>query len=148
MQHYETIRELIDRVRARWRALCALRAVVRGALIAAAIVGAAVVAARWTMGAPVALIVLAGLAGTLALAAIAICLWPLRRAPKDSTVARYIEERAPSLDDRLVTAVDVARNQTAAALAGLMLADAARRTAGGGRAGARPRALQRARPGA
>src|SRR2546425_549141 len=59
MQHYAQIRELIDRVRARWRALCALQAVVRGALMMALVFGIAVVAARWTVGAPVALMALA-----------------------------------------------------------------------------------------
>ena len=59
MQHYDQIRELIDRVRARWRALCALRAVVRGALSRRRIIGAAVLASRWTTGAPVALMLLA-----------------------------------------------------------------------------------------
>src|SRR5712692_1132446 len=105
MQHYTQIRELIDRVRARWRALCALQAVVRGALMTALIVGIAVVAARWTVGAPVVLMTLAGITLALAVGAVAACTWPLRRVPQDGAVARYIEERAPSLDDRLVSAV-------------------------------------------
>ena len=50
MQHYSQIQELIVRVRARWRALSALHAVVRGALIAAVVVGAFAFAARWTQG--------------------------------------------------------------------------------------------------
>src|SRR5437773_656248 len=129
MHHYSEIRELIDRVRARWRALCALQAVVRGALIAAAIVGVAVVASRWTAGAPVLLMMLAAIALALALGAVAIVVWPLRRVPQDGAVARYIEERAPSLDDRLVSAVDVARSSAAPGLADVMMADAARRTA-------------------
>src|SRR5216683_2388379 len=129
MQHYSEIRELIDRVRARWRALCALQAVVRGALMAAAIVGIAVVAARWTVGAPAVLMTLAAIALALAAGALAISAWPLRRVPKDGAVARYIEERTPSLDDRLVSAVDVAAGRTAPGLADAMMADAARRTA-------------------
>ena len=51
MQHYSQIQELIVRVRARWRVLSALHAVVRGALIAAVVVGAFAFAARWTHGA-------------------------------------------------------------------------------------------------
>ena len=129
MQHYETIRELIDRVRARWRALCAMRAFVRGALIASAIIGIAVLASRWTTGAPVMLILLATAALLTAAAALIWCLAPLRRVPADGTVARYIEERTPSLDDRLVTAVDVAHSNSTPALAEPMLADTARRTA-------------------
>src|SRR6185295_670898 len=107
MQHYEAIRELIDRVRVRWRALVALRALVRGALIAAVVIGLAVVAARWTAGAPAVLMLIAAAAVLMAVAALTWCLAPLRRVPADGKVARYIEERTPSLDDRLVTAVDV-----------------------------------------
>src|SRR5262249_18148090 len=65
---------------------------------------------------------------------LAICLWPLRRAPQDANVARFIEERAPSLDDRLVSAVDVVQAKSAdgkstmPALADAMLADAAHRS--------------------
>src|SRR5262249_24106023 len=129
MQHYSEIRQLLDRVRARWRALCALNAVMRGALIAAAVVAAAAIASRWTAGAPLLLVALAGVAVFAAMAALTICLWPLRRAPHDTKVARFIEERAPSLDDRLVSAVDVAQgNRTAPALADAMIADAARPT--------------------
>src|SRR5882762_7312696 len=129
MHHYSEIRELIDRVRTRWRALCAFRAVVRGALMAAAIVGIAVVAARWTAGAPAVLVTLAAIALTLAVGAVAMSAWPLRRVPRDGAVARYIEERAPSLDDRLVSAVDITAGRTAPGLADAMMADAARRAA-------------------
>src|SRR5438874_1500555 len=129
MNHYSAIRELIDRVRARWRALCAFQAMVRGALMVAAIVGIAVVAARWTAGAPAVLMTLAAIALTLAVGAAAVSAWPLRRVPQDGAVARYIEERAPSLDDRLVSAVDVAARRAAPGLADAMMADAARRTA-------------------
>src|SRR6266403_329165 len=91
MHHYEPIRELIDRVRGRWRALCALEALLRGTLVAA----------RWTTGAPVVLMVMAAAALILAVGALTWCMAPLRRVPRDGKVARYIEERAPSLDDRL-----------------------------------------------
>ena len=56
----------------------------------------------------------------LALAGIVRALWPARRVPTDAQVARFIEEREPSLDDRLVSAVDVvsaARAGAAPALA-------------------------------
>src|SRR5437868_14184575 len=109
MEHYSEIRELIDRVRARWRALCALHALMRGTLIAAAVLALAVLGSRWTAGAPLLLIVLAAAGSLAAVAAVTVCLWPLRRAPHDAKVARFIEERAPSLDDRLVSAVDVAQ---------------------------------------
>src|SRR5258708_7161220 len=114
MQYYEPIRELIDRVRGRWRALCALEAVLRGTLVAAFIIAIALVAARWTAGAPVVLMVVAAAALVLAVGALTWCMAPLRRVPRDSKVARYIEERAPSLDDRLVTAVDVVEHAKSA----------------------------------
>jgi len=129
MQHYETIRELIDRVRGRWRALCAMRAFVRGALIAAAALGLAVLASRWTIGAPVVLMLVAAAAVVTAVAALTWYLAPLRHVPADGKVARYIEERTPSLDDRLVTAVEIAHSDRAPGLAEMMLADMARRTA-------------------
>ena len=127
-ENAELIRGLLNRVRARWRALVALRAFVRGALIAAVVVGAALIATRWTDGAPVALMAVAASAALLAAGALAWCLAPLRRAPADSQVARFIEERAPSLGDRLVTAVDVSEAADPPALAGMMIADAARRS--------------------
>ena len=57
------------------------------------------------------------------------CLAPLRRVPGDGQVARFIEERSSSLGDRLVTAVDVAHAPNPPALADMMIADAARRSA-------------------
>ena len=124
------IRELIDRVRARWRALRALRGDrPRRARRRRRSLGVALVAARWTTGAPV---------RCWCSRSRPRCCWPRRRSagrsrrcaasPADGQVARFIEERAPSLDDRLVSAVDVAdrrRDVGAPALAEPMLADAA-----------------------
>jgi hypothetical protein len=129
MQEQADIRHLIDRVRRRWRTLVALHAWVRGALIAALAVGAALVATRWTTAAPVALMTVAAAAALLAGGALVWSLLPLRRVPADSQVARYIAERAPALGDRLVTAVDVSQSPNPPALAGMMIADAARRSA-------------------
>ena len=141
MQHYEPIRELLDRVRARWRALCALQALVRGALIAAAVLGVAVLASRWTTGAPVVLMLLAAAALLLAAGALTWCLAPLRRVPADGKVARFIEERTPSLDDRLVTAVDVAQRRTTRPA--LAAHDARRRRARGRRTSTSTRSCRR-----
>src|SRR3954471_11813703 len=127
MPNYDEIRQLLNRVRARWRTLVALQAIVRGALIAAAILGTALIASRWIGGAPVALMALAAAAAALAAGALVWCLIPLRRVPEDKQVARYVEERAPSLGDSLATAVDVAQAERRPALAEMMIADAARR---------------------
>ena len=53
-------------------------------------------------------------------------LWPVRQCPSDKQVARFIEEREPSLDDRLVSAVDVAES-TRSGSAPVWPADDARR---------------------
>ncbi|HMJ86212.1 MAG TPA: DUF4175 family protein [Vicinamibacterales bacterium] len=124
----EAVRELIDRVRKRWRAQRLFEATVRGALAASAAVGVALVAARWSTGAPGLLAFVVAVALLLAAAALGRAFWPLRRSPGDIQVARFIEERAPALEDRLVSAVDVANPTHATPLfADLMLADAGRR---------------------
>src|SRR5438552_2278481 len=128
--NYETIRELIQRVRARWRTLSLFHATVRGALAAAAVLGAALLVARWADRAPIALAAIGVVACALAIGAIVRAVVPLRHVPSDLRVARFIEERAPSLDDRLVTAVDVVtsgRHTASPAIADPMLADAAAR---------------------
>src|SRR5204862_6955228 len=102
---------------------------VRAALVASAVIGVALLLSRWTTGAPAALVVLAADALLAMLGVIGWAAAPLRRAPGDAQVARFIEERSPALDDRLVTAVDVAggRSATPPALAGPLVADAATR---------------------
>src|SRR4051794_41875120 len=97
------ISSLLDHVRARWRALVALRAFVRGGLIAAALVGIALVATNWTAGAPGALIALASFAVAAAAGALAWFLVPLRRAPAAKQNAPFVEERAPPPDHRPLT---------------------------------------------
>src|SRR4051812_50178887 len=109
MQPYGQIRQLIDRVRARWRALVALQALVRGALIAALIVGVALVASRWTAGAPVLLMTLVGGAALLAAGAVVWCLAPLRRGPPGKQGGRHVGGRGPALGARPGAARGVAR---------------------------------------
>jgi hypothetical protein len=127
----DAVRELIDRVRKRWRAQRLFEATVRGALAASAAIGVALVAARWSTGAPGLLAFALAAALLLAAAALGRAFWPLRRSPGDIQVARFIEERAPTLEDRLVSAVDVANptlaTPAAPLFADLMLADAGRR---------------------
>jgi hypothetical protein len=130
-QQYEAIRALLANVRARWRRLTLLHGVVRAALAASVTLGVLFVLTRWTNGAP-------GLLAALGLAALAAALagvvWGFRsthQAPSDRQIARFIEEQVPSLDDRLVTAVDAAHPDAAdrPALADSMIADAARASA-------------------
>jgi hypothetical protein len=127
MSHRQDILALIERVRRRWRAARLFEAVVRTALSVTLIIGIVAIASRWTSGSPVALAA-AGVAALLLIGAGAI--WaalPLRARPTDRQVARFIEEREPSLDDRLVSAVDLTDHAAPAGLAQAMLADAARR---------------------
>jgi len=125
----EAVRELIDRVRKRWRAQRLFEATARGALAGSAAIGIALVVARWSTGAPGLLAFVIATAVVLAAAALGRAFWPLRRSPGDIQVARFIEERAPALEDRLVSAVDVAnpKQATPSPFADLMLADAGRR---------------------
>ena len=129
MHEYQPIRELVDGVRRRWRTVRAFRAIVRASLASSLVILAALLAARFTHGSPVALALL----GVLTLGSIATAAWLGLRSfgqrPDDRSVARFIEEQAPSLDDRLVSAVDVASHaaESAPGLADVMVADAARR---------------------
>jgi len=135
----ERIQRLLQRVRSRRRGVEWLRAITRAALGVSLVVGVAIVAARaltlLSVGAlrtPVT-IVTAGVA-TLG-AAIAVLCWnlrPLAARPSDRRIARLIEERVPSLEDRLATAVDLCEESRVGdvpVLAEPLVADAARRAA-------------------
>ena len=130
MQSYDQIRRLLQGVRARWRALRVLQAVVRAGLSVSAVLAAAMLATRSIDRSP-ALLALVGLA--LVVFVTVALVWafaPLGRMPDDGQVARYIEERHPELDDRLATAVDAVASigsSPTPALLEPMVADAARR---------------------
>ncbi len=117
---------LLARVRRRWLTRRALRATGR---VAGATTGLFLLvlftdrALRpadtvmvWLFAAVV--VLAAGLAGR--------ALWRLRRGPGDRQVARYIEERCPVLDDRLVSAADLVAGGRPSVLRDLLLGDAAR----------------------
>jgi hypothetical protein len=130
---YEPIRQLLARVRARHRAIAICRAIVRAALLASAIVGGALAAASVASIAVRSPLALASVAAAALLLAVAAWVWaflPLRERPSDVRVARFVEERVPSLDDRLATAVDVVssgRYESMRLLAEPLVKDAARR---------------------
>ena len=126
---HDTIESLLQRARARWQRLRLFRASTRTAVSVSAVLGAAFVAARFAGRSPIALSLVALTAIVAAIVVVAREALPLRRIPDDRHVARFIEERAPSLDDRLVSAVDVLRSDRAAspAIVEPMLADTARR---------------------
>jgi Domain of unknown function (DUF4175) len=128
---YDAIRALLAGVRARWRRLTLLHGTVRAALAATIALAVLFTLTRWTAGAP-GLLAAFGVAAFAAI--IAGVVWGFRsthHAPSDRQIARFIEEQVPSLDDRLVTAVDAAHPDAAdrPALADSMIADAARASA-------------------
>src|SRR3984893_5482699 len=127
--HQQQIRELLDRVRSRWQRLSAFRATLRAALAASGVLVVALVLTLWTTRSPMALAAPGVAAAALAIAALVWGLWPVRRAPSDTQLARFIEESEPSLDDRLASAVDLlasGREADEARLAGQMVSDGAR----------------------
>src|SRR5258708_27976877 len=91
------IRTLLARVRARWRSLIALRAIVRAALAAAGVMAIAVALARWTRLPPAALAALGAVAFFAVAALVAWALWPVREVPSDARVAPLIHDAHPSL---------------------------------------------------
>jgi hypothetical protein len=103
---YEPIRRLLPSVRARHRAIAICRAISRAALLASAVIGFALAGASLAAS-PFVLTSVAAIALVLAAAAWVWACLPLRERPSDLRVARFVEERVPSLDDRLATAVDV-----------------------------------------
>ena len=133
MEHYEAIRRLLAHVRSRYRAVKVWRAVTRAAWWSVAVVGVAVVAmllGSAALRSPWTLIAIAGIAILTAAAAVVRAVLPLRRRPSDRRLARFVEERVPSLDDRLATAVDVVESgqlRRGGLLSEPLLADAARR---------------------
>src|SRR4051812_18607022 len=117
--HYEPIRRLLARVRARHRAIAVGRAIARGSLLAAGVIGLAVAAAyvaSIAVRSPLALALVAVVALVLAASAMVWAFVPLREWPSDLRIARFVEERVPSLDDRLATAVDVVSSGRSASM--------------------------------
>lgn len=104
-EHRQALAAFVDRVRARWRAAVALNAWTRAAAVAAAVLTTALIVTRAFVPALVALVVLWSVALAVCVAALAWLHRPVRRAPTDAQVARYVEEHCPELDDALVTAI-------------------------------------------
>src|SRR5438552_1630465 len=111
MRYFEDIRDLIRRTRARWLTLTLFQATVRAALASAGVLVVALGVSRlvwhWADRAPLAVALMGAAALILMFTAFLWGLAPLRQRPSDARVARFIEERAPSLEDRLVSAIDV-----------------------------------------
>jgi hypothetical protein len=138
---HDQLRSLLLSVRRRWRAEAVLRAVGRGAMLAAVPVLAGVGLAAWLAPGDGALRVLATAMGMAVLAAVAITSWRIGRTPRNPQIARFIEERAAQrtdvapFDDVLVSAVDAVGTSESSDFRGLVVASAVRRLEAIGAAG-------------
>src|SRR3954467_8705746 len=110
-EQFGPIQELLDRVRARWRRLVLLQVTTRASLAVAVVIGLALLLAPWMSRAPMALAVVGICALVAGVATLVWAAWPARQIPSNRDVARFIEERDASLDERLVSAVDVATSR-------------------------------------
>jgi len=122
---YEPIRRLLERVRSRYRALEVSRTVIRVALALSAVVAFALAAHALVAVVTASPLSLVAVGVFAVLAAAIVVVWavqPLRTRHSDRHLARFVEERLPSLDDRLVTTVDLVTSGTQAS--GRLLADA------------------------
>ena len=128
--YLDDLRDLLARVRRRWRTARSSRAVARAAVAAVALLLVVLGTDRFLAPADLPMAVLAVGALMAALAFAGWTLWPLRRAPSDRQVARYIEERCPDLEDRLASATEVADSGRASAFRDLVLSDAAGKARG------------------
>src|SRR5262245_37962710 len=104
-EQYSELAALLQRVRNRWRTVAALRAWTLAAAASALVLGLALATQRLLAPEGVPLIALWTAATLAAAASIAWLVVPLRRAPGDGQIARFIEECCPELEDALVTAI-------------------------------------------
>ena len=130
MSGLDPVRQLIDRVRARWRRLVLLQSATRAGLALAFVLALALVVAALTTRAPLLLAIMTAIAALAAAAAVAWAFWPARDVPSDARVARFVEEHEDSLDDRLVSAAGLAASPEASMISHLFTDDVARRAAG------------------
>src|SRR5687768_2681466 len=102
-EHYSELSALLGRVRNRWRAVAALRAWSVAAAVTSLVLALALLAQRIVAPEGWVLVVLWLTAAVVTVVSLASMAIPLRRAPADRQIARYIEECCPELEDTLVT---------------------------------------------
>jgi hypothetical protein len=118
---------VLQRTRARWRAVVALRAWTIAAAAGAALTGTAVLIDRVADPEPWNLVLFWSGAAIAFAASAAWLMRPAARRPADARIARYIEERCPELEDTLATAVEQLQRPSASPAAAALVADALRR---------------------
>ena len=99
------LRAILTDVQRRWMRRFVLRAWALGATAATTVVLAALGATLFLARDGLPLVFVAALATITSVGALAFALWPCRRRPADSQIARLVEEENPDLDDVVVTAV-------------------------------------------
>ena len=124
--NFDELLALLRRVRRRWQTARAVRTAAAAAAAAAAGVLLLLAVDRLLQPADAVMVGLAAVALLLAVAAACRAVWRLGVAPDDRQVARYIEERCPTLQDRLASAADVVQAGRPSPLRELMVGDAAR----------------------
>jgi hypothetical protein len=119
----------VSSVRARWRRLVLLRATARAGLTVGGVLAVTFVLAFWVVRLPLVLGGVGFVGMVLAALALVWSFWPARELPSDTRTARFIEERDPSFDDGLVTAVAMleAGQQDTQLFGASLLADTGRR---------------------
>ncbi len=118
------LRQVLDGVRARWRATAVLSALARGVAASAAILLVTLIIERLWQPSAGPLLVLAAVAVVAILGVPLLALWPVRRRPADRHVARLIEERCPQLEDRIASAAQFSAEPTGSLLHDLLISDA------------------------
>ena len=99
------LRAILIDIQRRWMRRFVLRAWALGATAATTVLLAALGATLLVARDGLPLVFVAALATITSVGAIAFALWPCRRRPADSQIARLVEEANPDLDDVVVTAV-------------------------------------------
>ncbi|HEY6361941.1 MAG TPA: hypothetical protein VIX63_12590 [Vicinamibacterales bacterium] len=125
---YSELSGLLARVRNRWRAVAALRAWTLAAAATSLVLALALVTQRFVAPDGFALVALWLVAAAAVLACIGSMIVPLRRAPGDRRIARFIEECCPELEDALVTAIAERGAREPGPMAQAVVGDAVRRT--------------------
>lgn len=121
----DDLRALLTRVRRRWITANSIQAGARAVGVGLLLLVVVLATDHFLEPADLTIVVLAIAACACALTFTVSMLWPLRRIPSDTQVARFIEEQCPDLEDRLASATQIARSGQSSALGGLVLADAA-----------------------
>jgi hypothetical protein len=99
------LRAILTDIQRRWMRRFVLRAWTLGATAATTVVLAALGATLLVARDGLPLVFVAALATITSVGALAFALWPCRRRPADSQIARLVEEENSDLDDVVVTAV-------------------------------------------